>query len=312
MRAGVLSGGRTARLVLPLSVVCGFLLPDLAARLAPLLPALVLLMLVQMMVRLEWPALVRTLRRPGLPLLAVATVLALMPLLVATLVGGIGVRPDLAVALIFGAAAPPLMSAPAFARFLDLDAALALVVMVIGTLLVPFTFPLVVAILIGSGLDVAPERMFLRLAGVIGLAAVLSLLIRRVLGPGRLVRAQPWLDDAGLVVVFLFGIAVMDGVTATLAAAPGNLALYAIAVFILNLGQQVVVFLLFRPIDPVAAVTLGFAGGFRNVGVLFAALPSPIDPALFLFVAVTQFPIYILPGLMYGVYRRLSRRPGTG
>jgi signal transduction histidine kinase len=32
MRAGVLSGGRTARLVLPLSVVCGLLLPSVSAR----------------------------------------------------------------------------------------------------------------------------------------------------------------------------------------------------------------------------------------------------------------------------------------
>ena len=59
------------------------------------------------------------------------------------------------------------------------------------------------------------------------------------------------------------------------------------------------------PLGGHRALSLGFAAGNRNLGLLLAILPATADPALALFLALGQFPIYLLPWLMTPLYRRL-------
>ena len=53
------------------------------------------------------------------------------------------------------------------------------------------------------------------------------------------------------------------------------------------------------------ALTLGFACGNRSLGLLLAVLPASADPGLGLFLALGQFPIYLLPGAMAPLYRHM-------
>jgi len=53
------------------------------------------------------------------------------------------------------------------------------------------------------------------------------------------------------------------------------------------------------------ALTVGFLAGTRNMGLLLAVLPATVDPALFLYIATAQFPIYIMPTLLRPIYRHL-------
>jgi bile acid:Na+ symporter, BASS family len=294
-----------ARLVLPAGIVLGLMLPDLAARLNPLLPYAVCALLVHSMVRTDWPALRLTLRRPLVALAALAWLLLAMPLLVRLAADTLALPADLRNCLVLVAAMPPILSGPALASLLGLDAAAALVTVVAATLAVPLTLPGVAALAADAD-AAAPQALFLRLILVIVGALAAALLIRRLAGQRNLARHAQALDGAGLLLLLLFAVALMDGVGEAVAADPGRVALFTLAAFAGNLGMQAAGMIAFRPAGMQLAVTIGFLGGNRNAALLLATLPSP-EPAFLLFVAVAQFPIYLLPSLLLPLYRRLAK-----
>ena len=57
-----------------------------------------------------------------------------------------------------------------------------------------------------------------------------------------------------------------------------------------------------------SALTLGFASGNRNMGLLLAVLPAGSEPDALLFFALAQLPIYILPAALGPAYRRWLAR----
>lgn len=292
------------RLVLPAGIALGLLLPGLAALLNPLLPYAVFALLVHSMVRTDWPALRLTLRRPLVSLLALLWLLLAAPLLMRLAADALALPADLRDCLVLVAAMPPILSGPVLAALLGLDAATALLVVVTATLALPLTLP-GIAMLATDTAFAAPWALFLRLLLVIAGALAVALLLRRLAGPAALARHARALDGIGLLLLLLFAAALMDGVGAALTADPGAVALFTLAAFAGNLGLQAAGAIAFRPAGRRLAVTIGFLGGNRNAALLLAVLPSP-EPALLLFVAVVQFPIYLLPSLLLPLYRRLA------
>lgn len=293
------------RLVLPAGIVIGLALPGLAALLNPLLPFAVFALLAHSMIRTDWPALRLALRRPLVVLATLVWLLVAMPLLMRLGADMLALPADLRNCLVLVAALPPILSGPALASLLGLDAAAALVTVVAATLAVPLTLPGVAA-LAADAAAAAPQALFVRLLLVIAGALAASLLIRRLAGPRALARHAQALDGAGLLLLLLFAVALMDGVGEALAADPGRVTFFTLAAFAGNLGMQAAGMLAFRPAGRRLSTTIGFLGGNRNAALLLATLPSP-EPAILLFVAVAQFPIYLLPSLLLPLYRRLAR-----
>jgi BASS family bile acid:Na+ symporter len=295
---------RRATAILPGCVAIGLIFPGLAALLRPLLTPLVLLILVVAMTRTDWPALRHLAARPARVAFAMMLVMVGLGLLVAPVARHIGIEPGLALAISVMCFCPPITSAPAFATLLGLNQALCLVIAVAGLLVVPLTLPPLALLLLDLPLDIGVGALMARLAGLILLALVIAFGVRRVLGP-RLQQMAPAVDGVGVVLLIVFAIAIFDGVTMQILANPWRVFGFVLASFAAHITNQAIGIGLSLWLGRRDALTTGFLSGTRNVGLLLAVLPSSTDPALFLFIATAQFPIYIMPTLLKPLYSRL-------
>lgn len=302
--------GKHATALLAAGVFVGLALPDLAALARPLLVPSILVMLVFSLLRLQPAAIVAAAKSPGLVLPVVGFVLLVSPAIGQAGVALFGVEemfgPGVAVAVVIWSASPPLVSVTAIAAILRLDGALTLIVMTLGGLLMPLTLPPLILLLIGLDLDIGVAELMLRLAGLLALAGVVAAGIRAMAGPNRIQRYSEMLDGAFVLVMLIFAVAVMDGVTDAAVADPAKLAGMIALVFAVSLILQVIGFLLFLPAGRATATTVALISGNRNMAFVLGAAPAAFHPDAFLYLAVLQFPIYLLPALLRPVYRRLS------
>lgn len=303
--------GRHAAPCIAAGVFLGLLVPPLASLLRPwLVPAIILPFIVALL-RLDLAALRSDLAHPLVPLLATGWVLIGAPVLVAL---GVVLAPGpLDAALVTTAACAPLMATGALALLLGLDVGLAVLVTVVATALVPLTLPPLAFAL--AGLDVALQPMQLtgRLLLLILPSFLIAAAVRRLLGEPRLDRlAQPL---SGLAVIGLvgFAIGIMDGVAAKLASDPPFvLACLALAT-LLNIGLQAVGYMLFGACGRPRALTIGLVSGNNNLGLVIAAMADRAPESLLIWVAMAQFPIYLLPLLQRQLYKGwLARREVAG
>ena len=134
---------RHAPKILAIGVFAGLAFPQLASLSRPLLTPTVWFLLVLTALRIDWAEIVVHARRPVVVGGVLVWLLIAAPALMALSVFSTGVPPGLAAALVLMAAAPPIMSSPALALMIGLDASLSLVVMVAATLLTPLVLPVV-------------------------------------------------------------------------------------------------------------------------------------------------------------------------
>lgn len=287
------------------SVFAGLALPELATTLRPLLPPAVAMLLVLSMLRMDWAAVLDYARRPARMGLALAWVLVGAPVVMAAAVAPLGLSDGLRAALILMAASAPIMSSPALAVLLGLDASLALVVVVAATLTMPFTAPWAADLLAHLPLAIPTWELTARLAGLVAGSVAAALVLRRLIGRVRLVAWGRGIDAASVLFLVLFAIAIMDGVTAELIADPARTLLIILGSFAANLGLQAVGAALFWWTGRRAALTVGLVGGNCNMALLLAVLPAEVHPDVPLYFALGQFPIYILPAVLTPLYRRL-------
>jgi BASS family bile acid:Na+ symporter len=295
---------RHAAIVLAVGVFAGLALPEVAAVMRPLLPPSVAGLLFLALLRIDWQELARHVSRPLVAALLCAWFLLVVPVLVWLAVELLGVESGLATALILAAACPPIVSGPAMALLLRLDAPLMLVSVVIASLLAPFTIVAVSSWLVGINLHIDTFELFLRLAVLIGGCVLAALLTRRFLGPARLARWKNPLDVASIVLLLIFAIAIMAGVTDLVERDPWHVLLFVAAAFAANMLLQFLGTCAASAMGRRSALTVGFASGNRNMGLLLAVLPAGSAPDAVLFFAVGQLPSYILPALLGPLYRR--------
>ena len=67
--------------------------------------------------------------------------------------------------------------------------------------------------------------------------------------------------------------------------------------------MQAIGWLVFRPTGPRTAGTLALIAGNLNMALVLGEAPAAFEPDTFLFLALLQFPIYLLPVLLRPVYR---------
>ncbi|MEE9265139.1 MAG: hypothetical protein V3V86_00290 [Gammaproteobacteria bacterium] len=295
---------RHAATVLAVGIFAGLALPDLAGWMRPLLPSAVAGLLFLALLRIDWQELSRHLSRPLAAALFCAWFLIATPVLVWLAVELFDVDRGLGTALILAAACPPIVSGPAMALLLRLDAPLMLVSVVIASLLAPFTVVAVSSYLLGVSLHIDALALFLRLAFLIGGCVLTALLVRRLLGQARLARCRDPFDIASVMLLLVFAVAIMDGVTELVAQDPWRVLQFIIAAFAANILLQLLGTAVAATMERRSAFTVGFASGNRNMGLLLAVLPADSPPDVLLFFGLAQLPIYILPAVLGPAYRR--------
>jgi BASS family bile acid:Na+ symporter len=305
-----LVGGRATQFLFG-GVFIGLLLPDLAAWARPLLAPSVCLMLLLTLLRVEWRFVVHHLGRPVLTAGAIIWTLLLSPLLVWAALLPFALPAALATALVLMASAPPIIGAVSIALFLGLSAELALVIGLATTLLAPFTVPPLALGLLGLDLDFSILAFMGRLGLLVGLAFLGAALLRRWLGAEEIRARAVQIDGAIVLLMLVFAVAIMDGVSETIGTRPGTVLVWVAAAFVANPLLQGLGGLCFAAAGKRPALTLGLLSGNRNMGLIFAALPPGADRDVLLFFALAQLPMYMLPAIAKPVYRMLLAREPT-
>jgi predicted Na+-dependent transporter len=297
--------GRHGTLILPLGVAVGLAVQPLAALLRPLLAPIVFFMLVFVFIRLDALAAFERLRRPKVVLLAVGLSIGVMPVLTAGLLMVFPQSPGLTAALILYTSGPPNFAAAALAFILGLDGALAVAIILIGLVVHPILTPLFTELVTGGAVLVPASQLALRLALLIGGAGGVAVLGRRLIGAVRQREAGLAFDGINVLLMLIFVAGLMDGIPAQIAARPAHAAALTALVFALHLVLNAGTVLLFWWSGVRTATTVGFCAGGRNMAPAMAVLGAAVPAETWLFFAVLQFPIYLLPMLLKPIYRRL-------
>ncbi|SHM12582.1 sodium:proton symporter [Roseibium suaedae] len=312
--------GRRGTLALPISILLGIGLPFLSAYARPFLTETVFLLLVLAFLRVDPNAVRLRLSRPRLTLLASFWMALGVPLLCAGLIAL--ARPDwmtsdLAMILFIVTAAPCVMSAPAFIYLMGLDGALSLTVLITATAIAPLSAPLMAeiqaaALPAGTGLHLDGLPLALRLAALLGGSILTAALIRKIAGKTAITEAKSSIDGLNVLILLFFAIAAMDGVAASFAERPLFTSALALATFAAAFVQILITLLLFAPAGIADAFAIAHATGNRNMGLMVAALGGTLPELVWLWFALGQLPIYMLPFLLKPVARHISARPVAG
>ena len=302
--------GRHGTAALVVSIFIGVALPALSAYLRPYLGVAVFSLLTLAFLRVDRHAIGQRLRRPTLLIAALVWMMLGAPLLTWLAVLVIGpdtLGPDIVLALYIATAAPPVMAAPAFIYLLGLDGTLSLALSVAALVITPLTAPLIGELMLGPSLPLSVGGLALQLSALLAGAFLLSFLFRKLAGRERLARSSNHISGLNVLLLLVFAIAAMDGVAASFAARPGfTLGLTALT-FLLAMVQILLSLLLFAPASREDAYAIAHTCGTRNMGLMVAALGGTLPELTWLWFAVGQFPIYMLPMLLKPFVRLYCR-----
>ena len=313
-RAGAWLGRQGTRAVAA-SLFIGIVLPPLAALLKPLFVFALFAVLCLAFLRVD-PAEVRpassghVAASPPPP----AWMMLATPMLIALtlLVLGLSERlPGLYVAMILQAAGPPLTSAPALAALMGLDAALSLATWSSA-----------------RRSSRSPRRLSPRCSSAAehrALAVTRS--ARKLLACSQAPRSSPrWCGGSrvsrgstprmdayrrasSVIALFVFAGRLMDGVLGASLHDPAARC-SADGAFLLALARSGCAHdaFVFARLGLAQALALGLAAGNRNMGVMLAAAGAAVPELTWLYFAISQFPIYLLPAMLKPLARSSRRR----
>lgn len=310
LEAGLGAVARRGRSVLVAGLVVGLASPTAAGAIRPHIGVLVAILLAfsayRIGARAAWgafDALART-------ALVVVLLQIVMPLAVVGIERGLGLSGPLALALLIMTATAPIAGVPNLTILVGGDPAPALRLLVVATGLLPLTvMPVFLASgALGDPLAVLPAA--LRLAGLIGAAAVVGFSIRAFMWPRPSPGRVAAIDGASAVVMTVLVVGLMEAVGLGLRGDPVATGLTAVAAFVANFGLQIVGGVACRRAGWVeAAPAIGIATGNRNFVLLLTALPDAVTAPIMLFVGCYQVPMYLTPLLLSG-FHRWTGRPG--
>lgn len=290
--------------------IIGIAVPLLGTLLKPFVALAVFLLLVLAFLRVDLAALRDHARRP-VTVMAI-TIWSMLVLPACLCWGyyllGVDVRsPDLMLALVLQAATSPMMSSPAIAAMLGLDAALVLLGMVVCTALVSFSAPFFVRFFVGEVVPISPLALGFKLSAMLLGSALTALVLRRLAGQTRIARYAEHFDGLNAILLFIFIAAVTGGVGAVLLSNPAlALGLIALA-FVLTLLLSGSTMIVFARLGRPQAAALGLMASQRNMGLMLGAAGAVLPDLVWLYLGLAQLPIYTLPQLMKPVLRRYLR-----
>jgi hypothetical protein len=302
--------GRHGTLVVAASLFVGLFVPGLAAACKPLLGPAIVAILVLAFLRVDLAELRHHMTRPGLIAAATLWVMLVVPAALGALFLAFGVQqrmPGLFFILVLQISAPGLMSSPALAALMGLDVTLTLASMILCTAITPLTASLFTQLFLGTSLA-SPFVFGLRLLLIIAGSAAAAAIIRRIAGRAAIETQRERIDGLSVIAMFLFAVAAMDGVMAHVRADPLLVAGLTLLAFALALGLIAITALVFARAGRSRAFAIGLIAGNRNIGLMLAATGFAVPDIAWLYFALAQFPIYLLPHLLKPLARRLGQR----
>ena len=302
--------GRQGTRALAASVFFGLAVPGLASYVKPYLGETVFVLLLFSYLRTDPSAFRRYIKAPQLILIAALWVMVAVPALFGTAYVLFGVResmPALYTIMILQSAIAPITSSAAFAALMGLDVAFSLVTLIACSAISPITTVAFSYLFLGTALF-SPIELGVKLFFFFAASGAVAYAIRRIAGQPWIERQKEPIDGLNVIAVFIFAVAAMDGVPRHVMADP----LFALALFVLVIlltalliGLSALVFLR-AGID--RGLVIGLLSGFRNIGVIMAALGSTLPDLAWFYFAVAQFPIYLLPALVKPLARRIKEK----
>ncbi|MBC7801599.1 MAG: hypothetical protein H7Z10_13330 [Gemmatimonadaceae bacterium] len=300
---------RHGSVLLAVGIFGGVASPGLAAATSWFITPNVLAMMTLVLLRVDIPGTIAHLRRPGRVGAIVAVQLLVCPVLVWAVARPLGLDPGIMAGVVIFATGAAATSSAAFARMVGLDPELSLVASLTTTLLVPLTAPPMALLLLGVDLSIGTGAFMGRLALVVGVPLLLSLLLRRALGPDRLPRWGDAIDGLLVWLVVFYGFAVMDGLWVRMGADPGWVLQALLAAFVVDYGLNLVTTGAFAGYGARVAASAGLMSGNRNMALYLAVLPAAADPRIALFFGLCQIPLFLSPFLLRPLYRRWLSAP---
>lgn len=311
LAAGLAWLGRYGTQGFALSIFLGLALPQFSAAARPLLPVTIFCFTTVVFMRLDIGITMGLLRRPAKLIFTCLWFIAAPVVLIggAVLLAGRGaLDPGLLLGLAIMAAAPPIMSSPAIAILYGFEPSLLIASVILTTVISPLVAPVIVELLAGAAVPLDRWELMLRLVLFVGGGMLTAAILRRWLGLVRIQAMKANLDGFGVLMYFIFAIAAMDGVTRAAIANPGQVLFMLACVFAVSAGGILTSWLALRRWRRSERFMIGYGTGQRNMGLLVAALGVGVPPSTYLFFALAQFPIYLLPWLLRGIAARIRRK----
>jgi predicted Na+-dependent transporter len=303
--------GRQGTGVIAALVFVGIAVPPLGAVLKPFVGEAVFVLLCIAFLRVDTVALRGYLGRPAIVLAATAWTAVGVPILVGAaghLVGLDTRSGDLMLGLMLQAATSPMMASPAIAALMGLDATLVLITLVVSTALVPFTAPLFIHLFTGPVLTLSPLLLGQKLFAILAGAALVGLGLRWLAGAERIERHGEEINGLNVVMLFVFVAAVMENVGAEFLSTPMAMIVLTAVAFAVFFALFGITTLLFMRAGKERAVALGLMTAQRNMGLMVAATGGLLPDLTWLYIALSQFPIYLAPQMLKPLVRRTSSR----
>ena len=307
---GLAWSGRRGSILLAVGIFGGILSPGLASAFKGFVTPNVLLMTTLVLLRVDVARTLGHLRRPARLAIIVALQMLVCPIIAWLAVAPLPLDPGIKAGVVIFATGCAATSAAAFARLVGLDADLSLVGTLATLALVPITAPPIALWLLGIDLSIGTAAFMGRLLLVVGLPLLVSLALRRLIGPARLARWGDAVDGALVWLVVFYGFAVMDGLAPRLATDPAWVIQALIAAFAIDYGLNALTTLTLLPWGRREAASAGLMSGNRNMALYLAVLPHGTDPRITLFFGLCQIPLFLSPFLLGPLLRPSRRQSG--
>ncbi len=301
--------GRLGTGAVAASLLAGLLLPQLAILARPLLAPAVFTLLTVAFLRVPRDRLLDAARRPAGALTAVLWIMLAVPALFAIALYGFALAdaaPGLALGIFLMLIAPPVVSSPAFAGLIGLNAVHSLAILVVAMTITPLTAPVFVAAVLGQSVSLDPLTIGARLFWLMAGAAAVAVILRRLVGWQRIAAGGELLDGINVVVLFVFIVALMGDTAFRFLEEPLRITgIVALTFFVAGLILAVTALVLIRS-GRADALTAALAASNRNMGLIPATVGASLPADTWLWFALAQFPIYLLPSLIKPLVPRLT------
>jgi hypothetical protein len=301
--------GRKGTIVVVASLFVGVAVPGLAAACKPFLGEAIVVMLALAFLRVDPTELRHHFTQPRLIAVATVWVMLVVPALLGTLFLTVGLdrqMPGLFFMLVLQMSAPGLISSPALAALMGLDVALTLASLIVSTAITPLTASLFSYLFLGTALA-SPFAFGLKLLLIIAGSALAATVIRRIAGREWIEAQRQRIDGLSVIAMFMFAVAAMDGVTGHFLSRPLLVVELTALAFALALGLIAITTLVFLRAGRARALAIGLIAGNRNIGLMMAATGFLVPDVAWLYFALAQFPIYLLPHLLKPLAKRLQQ-----
>ena len=296
MSSALAFAGRHGPLLRFYGVLIGSMFRALAAAAKPWMGASVFVFTLGAFLKVDASAFRAELHRPLRAAAVLAWTLVGVPALAWALVHVLALPADIGLAIVLCMLAPPVGSAAAMAAMLGLNAALALAATIVICLLAPLYLPPIAALIGGSTVQIDAVAMLGRIVAVTGAAAGTAFALRRFAGAfvARNPSAMTGVSVVGLLTVAIGAMHGMPG--HVLGHGVQALQLMALA-FAVNIGFQLVGFVLFSRLGVADALTVGLVSGNRNVTLVWVVVAPWLGglPLVEVYLAASVFPIFMLP-----------------